>query len=93
MQHARTTNEVDDAPLALPSITMVARRCEWAVPCCTGPTVRSPTLYVWVVKPAEEGLKALAVARRPVATRAVNFIAAGIWVGSVIRKYDGRGST
>lgn len=63
-------------------MTMVARRCEWAVPCCCiGPTVRSPTLYVWVVKPALDGLNAEAVARRPVATMvAANFIVAGVWV-------------
>ena len=46
-----------------------------------GPTVRSPTLYVWVVKPALDGLNAEAVARRPVATMvAANFIVAGVWV-------------
>ena len=62
-------------------MTMVARRCEWAVPCCMGPTVRSPTLYVWVVKPALDGLNAEAVARRPVATMvAANFIVSGVWV-------------
>ena len=74
-------NTKDDAPLALPSMTMVARRCEWAVPCCMGPTARSPTLYVWVVNPALLGLNAEAVANRPVATMvAVNFIVAGVWL-------------
>ena len=40
-----------------------------------------------MVKPAEEGLKAVAEARRPVVTMAVNFIAAVVCIGSVIRKY------
>ena len=57
-------------------MTMVALRLAWAVPVVetAGPMERSPTPKVWVVNPVEDGLKALAEARRPVETKVVNFI-------------------
>ena len=76
-------------------MTIVAFLLAWEVWTDDGPTDLSPTPYVCVVKPAELGEKADAVARRPVATRAVNFIVLGFYYASSllmpVRKEQYRG--
>ncbi len=52
-----------NAPLAFPSITMVAFLVRWAAPAGIL-TDLSPTLWLWVVKAAPEVVNAAAEARR-----------------------------